>query len=150
MIKQPNSKMCFVCGRDNSIGLHLHFFQDENAGVRASFTPRAEHQGFPGVLHGGLVTALLDETMGRTAIAKDFWCMTAKLDIRIRKPIPIGAPLQVRGEIVSIKGRMLESRSEIILEDGTLAADARGTFLKIPDAQMRNFQSALLDWRVDE
>lgn len=52
MQKQPSSKMCFVCGRDNHIGLHMHFFADANGCVHAEYTPREEHQGFPGVMHG--------------------------------------------------------------------------------------------------
>ena len=150
MKKQPNSSMCFVCGRDNPIGLHLHFYQDEREGVRASFTPQEQHQGFPGVMHGGLVTALLDETIGLTAIAQDFWCMTAKLDVRIRKPVPIGVPLEIKGEIVSMKSRLLEGRGEIRLPDGSLAAEAHGTFLRIPDAQLEQYKSALKAWRVDD
>ncbi|MBI3537568.1 MAG: PaaI family thioesterase [Chloroflexi bacterium] len=150
MIKQPNSSMCFVCGRDNSIGLHLHFFQDENDCVFAEFTPRAEHQGFPGVMHGGLVTALLDEVIGRTAIAKNFWCMTARLNVRIKKPIPIDAPVKIKGEVVNLHGRLLDGRGEIRLADGSLAAEAQGTFLKIPESQMIEYQRALQWWRVDE
>ncbi len=150
MQKQPNSSMCFVCGRDNPIGFHLHFYQDQSNCVHAEFTPRDEHQGFPGVMHGGLVTALLDETLGRTAIARDLWCMTAKLQVRMRKPVPIGAPLKVKGEILTLKGRLLEGRSEIRLPDGSLAAEAHGTFLRIPDEQMEQYQRALKWWRVDE
>ena len=142
--------MCFVCGRDNSIGLHVHFFQDGDDCVHAEFTPREEHQGFPGVMHGGLVTALLDEIIGRTAIAKDYWCMTARLQVRIKKPIPIGAPLKVKGEIENCNGRLLNGRGEIRLADGSLAAEAQGTFLKIPEPQMESYTSALNWWRVDE
>jgi acyl-coenzyme A thioesterase PaaI-like protein len=65
MEKQPNSRMCFVCGIDNPIGLHLKFYTDDEGRCIARFQPKAEHQGFPGQLHGGLISTLLDEAMGR-------------------------------------------------------------------------------------
>jgi acyl-coenzyme A thioesterase PaaI-like protein len=101
-------------------------------------------------MHGGLVTALLDELIGRTAIASDLWCMTAKLEVRFRKPVPIGEPLRLKGEIIKKSGRLLEGRGEMRLQDGTLVAEAEGVYLRIPDSQLQEFKSALGDWRVDE
>jgi acyl-coenzyme A thioesterase PaaI-like protein len=150
MQKQPNSKMCFVCGRDNPVGLHLHFYTDEENRVHAEFTPREEHQGFPGVMHGGLVTTMLDELIGRTAIAMDLWCMTVKLDVRFKKPVPIGAALKMQGEITKKSSRLLEGRGEIRLPDGSLAVEATGTYMKIPAAQMEAYKTALEWWRVEE
>ncbi len=141
--------MCFVCGRENPIGLRMRFYADGEGCVHADYVPREEHQGFPGVMHGGLVTTMLDEIIGRTAIASDMWCMTAKLEIRFKKPVPIGAPLKLKGEIVKKSNRMLEGRGEIRLEDGTLAVEAIGTYLRIPDAQMEEYKIALGGWRVD-
>jgi uncharacterized protein (TIGR00369 family) len=142
--------MCFVCGRENPIGLHMHFYADQDGLVYADFVARAEHQGFPGVMHGGLVTSLLDELIGRTAIVSDIWCMTVKLEVRFRKPVPIGAPLKLKGEIVKISGRLLEGRGEIRSEDGTLLAEAHGTYLRIPDDQLAEYKRALDGWRVEE
>lgn len=150
MEKQPSSKMCFVCGRDNPIGFHLQFFQDRDGCVYADYTPKEEHQGFPGVMHGGLVTALLDEILGRTAIASNLWCMTVELEVRFKKPVPIGDSLKLKGEITRRKGRLLEGKGELRLSDGSVAAQAHGTYLKIPDAQLQSYQSVLEWWRVDE
>jgi acyl-coenzyme A thioesterase PaaI-like protein len=142
--------MCFVCGRENPIGFHMQFFVDDAGCVHASYTPHDKHQGYPGVMHGGLVTALLDEIIGRTAIAMDLWCMTARLEVRFKKPVPIGTPLKLKGEITKHNGRLLEGRGEVRLEDGTLAVEAHGTYLKIPDDQMEQYKTALAWWRVDE
>ncbi len=142
--------MCFVCGRDNPIGLHMHFYADADNCVHADYIPRPEHQGYPGVMHGGLITAMLDELIGRTAIASDIWCMTVEIKVRYKKPVPIGAPLKLKGEITRQTGRLLEGHGEIRLEDGTLAAEATGTFLKIPDDQMDKYKSALAWWSVEE
>ncbi len=149
MEKQPSSKMCFVCGRDNPIGLHMHFSTDGDGCVHADYVPRDEHQGYPGVMHGGLLTTMLDELIGRTAIASDLWCMTAKLEVRFRKPVPIGEPLKLKGEITNKSGRLLQGRGEIRLADGSLAVEARGTYLRIPDEQIEQYKSALEWWRVE-
>jgi hypothetical protein len=60
MDKQPNSRMCFVCGIENSIGLKLSFYTDDEGRCITRFQPRPEHQGFPGQLHGGIISTLLD------------------------------------------------------------------------------------------
>ena len=142
--------MCFVCGRENPIGLHMHFFADDDGCVYAVYVPRDEEQSYPGVVHGGLLTTMLDELIGRTAIASDLWCMTAKLEVRFRKPVPLGTPLKLKGEITKKAGRLLEGRGEIRLADGSLAVEAHGTYLRIPDDQLEQYKRALEWWRVDD
>ena len=64
--RQPNSRHCFLCGVDNPIGLKLGFYDVGDGRVATRFTPLEQHQGYPGVMHGGIACALLDETIGRT------------------------------------------------------------------------------------
>lgn len=148
MKKQPNSQMCFVCGLENPIGLKMAFYQDAEGRVVAEFTPGDEHQGYPGVVHGGIVTAMLDETLGRVAIAAERWMVTGRINIRFRQPIPVGQTLTVVGEVVAWKKRMLEARGEIRLADGQVGAEATGTFLEIPTEQADGMEEALAFWRV--
>jgi uncharacterized protein (TIGR00369 family) len=148
MKKQPNSQMCFVCGLGNPIGLRAAFYEDAAGRVTAKFTPRPEHQGFPGIMHGGIITALLDETLSRVAIAAGRWVVTGRLNVRFRRPIPVEEPLTIIGEAVKWNGRMLEARGEIRLADGRVGAEATGTFLEIPSDQVEGMEEALAFWRV--
>ena len=149
MQKQPNSRMCFVCGMQNPIGLKAFFYQDEGGRVVACFTGQEEHQGYPGVMHGGIVTALLDEIIGRVAIAQDLlWGVTAKLEVRFRRPVPLGQPLTLVGEMTRLRSRTLEAHGEIRLEDGTVAAEAEGVYIRLPQEEIERMEEELGFWEV--
>jgi uncharacterized protein (TIGR00369 family) len=148
MKKQPNSQMCFVCGLENPIGLKMAFYEDDEGRVVAEFSPGDEHQGYPGVVHGGIVTALLDEVLGRVAIAAGRWMVTGRLNMRFRRPVPLGQTLTVIGEVVTWKKRTLEARGEIRLADGQVGAEATGTFLEIPLEKVEGMEEALAFWQV--
>ena len=140
--RQPDSSMCFVCGRDNPIGLHLTFYV-EGSQVKTTFTPRPEHQGWPGILHGGITSTILDETVGRTCFLVDMWAVTGRFEVRYRRPIPIGQPLTAIAEIVRVSGRGLEAHGEIHLADGSVAAEATAVYVKIPDERRRELEAQL-------
>jgi uncharacterized protein (TIGR00369 family) len=140
--------MCFVCGRQNPIGLKAFFYRDEEGRVVAHFTGQEEHQGYPGVMHGGIVAALLDEVIGRVAIAQDLWAVTAKLEVRFRQPVPLGQPLTLVGELTRLRSRTLEARGEIRLEDGTVAAEAEGVYIRLPQEEIERVEEELDFWKV--
>src|SRR4030042_1145568 len=118
--KQPNSRMCFVCGLQNEAGLHAKFYSEGPGKVRVEWTAPERYQGYPGHLHGGISAALLDEAAGRTVLgATDFrFFVTMKMELRYRKPVPIGVPVVIRGELVKDRGRIVEIRAAIELLDG--------------------------------
>lgn len=122
-VTDPNS-WCFVCGRDNPIGLHLTF-REENDTYITTFTPGPEHQSYNGVLHGGLISTLLDEIMARYLYAKGQTAVTAKLEVRFRSPTPIGQPLIISGRITGQKGKMYEMAGTVALADGTVTAEGK-------------------------
>ncbi len=140
--------MCFVCGRENPIGLRLQFDFDGER-IWSTFTPSEEHQGYPGVLHGGIISSILDEVIGRSATARDLWMVTARLEVRFITPIPIGRPLTATGEIVEVKGRIMKARGEIRLHDGRVAAEAIGTFVQAPAEMMAAWENERASWRVE-
>jgi len=108
-------------------------FRREGERVVADFTPSEGHQGFPGVLHGGIIATLLDETMGRTGALRREWLVTGKLDVRYRQPAPVDRPLRVWAEIARERDGAIDAIGAVELADGTVVADARGIFLRLPD-----------------
>ena len=123
---------CFACGTKNETGLKL-VFRREGDRVVADFIPSVGQQGFPGVLHGGIIATLLDETMGRTGALRREWLMTGKLDVRYRKPAPIDRPMRVWAEIAREREGAIDAVGAVELQDGSVVADARGIFLRMPE-----------------
>jgi acyl-coenzyme A thioesterase PaaI-like protein len=148
--KQPNSRHCFVCGVDNPVGLKLRFYETEQGGVAASFTAPAHFQGYPGVLHGGIIAALLDEVVGRAAMVGDHshFRLTAKLEIRYRKPVPIGEPLTLKGTVDRRRGHTVTAHAALYLPDGSLGAEAQGLLADLPDLIDSPDQLEALGWRI--
>jgi len=148
MQKQPNSRMCFVCGVENPIGLKVFFYEDDEGRVIAKFTPREEHQGYPGFVHGGIIGALMDETIGRVVTSYDIWAVTAKLELKFRKPVPLGEQLTVIGELIRLRSRAFEARGELRLADGTVAVEGYGLYVRLPDEEIERRKAALDFWEV--
>lgn len=130
---QSTYQRCFACGPRNESGLKL-VFRREGERIVADFTPSLAQQGFPGLLHGGIIATLLDETMGRTGALRQEWLMTGKLDIRYRKPAPIDQPMRVWAEIVRERNGAIDAVGTVEMAGGTVVADARGMFLRLPEA----------------
>ena len=129
MTKDAEYGMCFACGEENPIGLHLHFFWIPN-GVLAFFTPRPEHQSYNGRMHGGLVTVLLDEIMGNYLFKKEgVPAYTARIDLRFRQPVRIGETIRCEGHEVKRKGRLVVMEGVITNPDGSIAAEATSTLM---------------------
>jgi uncharacterized protein (TIGR00369 family) len=148
MEKQPNSSMCFLCGINNPIGLKLKFYTDGEDRCIAHFRPRPEHQGYPGYLHGGIISALLDETMGRVLTPQNVWAMTGRLEIKFKKPVPLDQELTIVGELTRSRSRAYEARGEIQSPDGTTLAEGSGVYIRIPDEVVEQAKAELDFWEV--
>jgi acyl-coenzyme A thioesterase PaaI-like protein len=122
---------CSACGAHNPDGLQMVFRRSGNR-IVADFVAGERHQGFPGLLHGGIVATLLDETLSRTGALRREWLMTGRLEIRYRNPGPIGTAMRVWGQIVGERPGAVQAAGALELPDGTVVADARGTFLPLP------------------
>lgn len=128
-------QQCYGCGDDNPIGLKLKFTLDaENARLRAAFDPRPEHNGAPGILHGGVVATVLDETMAALGYAMDgVHCVTATLDLKFRKPVPIdGRTLTIESWREHPEERRRQRvHGRLLLPAGEVAVDAVGIFVQV-------------------
>ncbi|MFN8476006.1 MAG: PaaI family thioesterase [Anaerolineae bacterium] len=149
MERQPSSRMCFCCGRDNPIGLHLKFDFDGER-VWTQFTPQEYHQGYPGILHGGIIFSILDEVIGRVCLAHGVWMVTAKSEIRFRQPVPLDQTLTAVGAIKQRKGRILVAQGELRLADGSVGAEAEFTYVEAPGDIVERWQAEQTYWKVDE
>ena len=125
--KQQNSRMCFVCGLKNPAGLGASFYELDSGELLAMFTARDEHQSYPGRLHGGISTSILDETIGRAILTRTHG---------------------VIGRIVKEGSRIFEGTGEILLEDGSVAVEGRGRYVKMPLASIADFDFDAQEWKV--
>ncbi len=125
---------CFACGQLNPYGLKMIFRFDDNT-IISDFKPNKEHQGFPGIIHGGITAAVLDEALNRTSMLTNqpTWTMTGRLDVRYRRYVPYGPLLRVRAWLDKQRGRMVQASGKLTLADdeNVLFAEAQGTFMTL-------------------
>jgi uncharacterized protein (TIGR00369 family) len=112
--------------------------------VIGRFASRASHQGYPGVAHGGIAAAALDEAMGWAMYAAGALAMTARMEVKYRRPLPLGEELIVSAEIVRDRGRRLEAAAEIRTLGGGLLAEATALFLRLPPGRAREIEGFFL------
>jgi len=149
--RQPNSQNCFVCGVANPIGLHLKFYVTAPGEVTAECTLPAQYQGYPGIVHGGIVAAMLDEAAGRSFMGEadnPRFTYTARLTVRYRKNIPIEQPLRLVGQAETSKSRLASAKSAIYTLDGSLLAEAEALLINVPPQSLEGIDLQALGWRV--
>ncbi len=149
-ILQPSSLHCFVCGVSNPFGLHLKFHESQPGEVVAQYTVPEHYQGYPGVVHGGIVAAMLDEALGRAHMGSEppRFMYTARLEIRYRRNVPVGKPLRLVGRSAKTKGRTATSTGAIYDETGTLLAEAEALLIDIPEDIFAGTDLEALGWKV--
>ncbi|MDR2822387.1 MAG: PaaI family thioesterase [Acholeplasmatales bacterium] len=131
--KQNNSSSCFICGLNNSFGFKARFYELENKQLVSIVTGDSNHQSYPNRMHGGLISALLDETIGRAIqiYHSDLFGVTTSLSIKYRKPVPLNKKLIVIGTITSDTRLLFEGEGAIYDTDFNLLATATGKYMKI-------------------
>ncbi len=148
---QPNSRHCFVCGLENPFGLHLRFYTTAPGEVRVDYTVPAHYQGYPGVVHGGVVAAMLDEATGRVFMGDPDaprFMYTARLSIRYRKNVPVETPLKVVGRAGKNKGRTATASGAIYGPDGELLAEAEALLVDVPAGVVDTVDLEAIGWKV--
>jgi uncharacterized protein (TIGR00369 family) len=140
-----------VCGVQNPWSLNARFLELENGELLGVFQPLEQHQSYPGRLHGGIVSAVLDETIGRAINMQhpDAWGVTVELTVRFKKPVPLDGELRAIGRITRDTSRLFEGTGEIVLPDGTVAAEASGKYMKMPIDRIADGDFSL-EWFEDD
>lgn len=147
--KQNNSKMCFVCGIHNEAGLNARFYETEGNEIVAMIKPCHEHQGYPGRMHGGIASTILDETIGRAisiGVNENIWGVTLELTVKYKKPVPLDDDIRIVARVVKDNGRSYIGAGEIILPNGDIAVSAEGKYLKMPLDKITHGDFADTDW----
>ncbi len=135
---------CFGCGRLNAHGLRLTFYPDERGGVWSPFVPEERFEGYTGMVHGGVISTVLDEVMAWSLYRNQVWAVTGALNVRYRAPIRVGQETRAVGWQVDQRGRRIEMAGEIQNADGTVLASATATFVQVPEAQAEAWRARYL------
>ena len=151
--RQPNSRQCFICGMENPIGLHLHIYETGLGQVEATYRAPEHFQGYPGVLHGGIVAAIVDEISGRTQMGSDplypRFMFTAKLEVKYRRNVPIGKQLKIIGIAGKSRARSAEAWAGIYeAETNELLAEGNTLLIDVPEAQFDRSKLNEIGWEI--
>jgi uncharacterized protein (TIGR00369 family) len=151
--RQPSSRSCFVCGRDNPYSLKMVWENHpEEREIRSTVTVPEEFNGYPGVVHGGILAAILDETAGRSVLLEvgpDELMVTAKLEVVYRRPTPTNTPLLAVGKLVGRTDKRAETRAEIRLPDGSVSARASVLLARPPKGIRAGWEAEKPFFKVD-
>lgn len=152
MNKQPNSDHCFVCGRKNPRGLYMSFYDNGEDLVESHYCVSRLYEGYPGIVHGGIQAAILDEIIGRVSFIEDFhaFMMSVRLEVKYRQPVPVEEPLHIVARREVMRGRYARATGVIYLPDGTVGSEASMNLVRLPpDIRISGDPNQVLGWRVD-
>lgn len=127
----PSERMCFACGPDNPIGLHIDYVVDEHEVCTAEFTPTENHLSWENTVHGGIIYSALDDVTGNIPYARGLVAHTGRCEIRYRRPLRQGEAVRLKGWVEKEKGRLMVIRGEARRKaDDELIAECTARFLK--------------------
>lgn len=132
VIELKDDSNCFVCGKSNVYGLQLNW-NTEGYETSAEFFPARSHQGWQGVVHGGILAAVLDEAMTRLTWQKYGNAVTGEMTVRYSNPARIGEKLLITGSVEQGKGRLIPAKAEIRNTDGMLIASATAKTVRMAE-----------------
>ena len=128
---RPDANTCFVCGPDNPGGLQVDFRLEDQV-CRAAFTPGPTHVGYDDQCHGGILFSLLDDVMANWLFLQGERAHTAKCEVRFRKPVAVGTPLELEGRLLKRKGKLAVLQGQALRGD-EVVAEAEATFMVMAD-----------------
>jgi uncharacterized protein (TIGR00369 family) len=132
----PTYDDCYVCGQNHPRGLRARFFVGEQGKVHAYFSPEHTQTGYHNMVHGGVISTILDEILGwPIALETERMCFTGELTVRFLKPMPAGNTYLVTAYPGTGRGRYWEGKGDIRDEAGQVYAKARGKYFFVSDEQ---------------
>lgn len=142
--KQNNCPDCFVCGTKNNFGLNTRFYELENNILVAITSGKDEHNSYPGRMHGGIISALIDETIGRAIQIKnkDIFGVTVELNIRYLKPTPLNEKIYIFGKIKEENRFTFSGIGYLLDSNGEILAKGNAKYFKLPPEKI----SEEYDW----
>jgi acyl-coenzyme A thioesterase PaaI-like protein len=142
----PHTSGCLVCGKNNPLGLGLRLWVEPPSGVvRVDFSPRVEHIGFEGIVHGGMLATVFDEAMVWASIWRaGRFCVAGEMSVRFRRSAPVGRMLRVEARVESARPRLVQTVADLRL-DGQVLATAAGKYVPMPLEQSRGFLRTMVE-----
>lgn len=122
---------CWICGEKNKGGLQLKFNLDKDAKtIQTSFIPTETYQGYDGIVHGGILSALLDEATAKLAFELGYNAVTAMLNVRFKNPAKVNERLIIKGKITETNRKLVLAQATIHREDGTIIAEGNSKLVR--------------------
>jgi len=124
-------RWCFGCGGDHPTGLHMRLYAGVGLQTYGTFNVTDNHQGAPGLAHGGLLTTAMDEVLGSLNWLLATPAVTAHLECDFRRPVPVGSVLEMKAQVDGVRGRRVLMSSTALL-NGRPAVTASAVFVQVP------------------
>ena len=123
---------CVVCGQDNPYGLRIQYLEGSDGAFTADWRPTENWEGFEGIVHGGIISTVLDEAMSKAVVAMNYEALTGELRVRFRHHVAAGENLRIRGWVVEKVKRLVKAEATLTAADGSERAHAWARFLALP------------------
>jgi uncharacterized protein (TIGR00369 family) len=133
---------CFVCGNQNEYGLKVDFFYDKGMS-RAEYVAEEKFQGYKDILHGGIISALLDEVMIKAVIARGFLVVTVEIEVKFIKPVKIGEKLFLQGKVTGEQKRIFTAEGTVTDSKREIVATGKGKFFKVTEEMKEKLEQSL-------
>ncbi len=134
----PHYRDCFGCGGDHPTGLHLAVTVAAGVAVDAEFTVTADHQGAPGLAHGGVLASAFDEALGYLLAVLHRPAVTGRLEVDYLRPVPVGSTLNIHAECVGVVGRKIYTRAIGRIDERDVVR-AQGVFVAVPEEHFTTY-----------
>ena len=148
--KHENSRFCFICGLENKKGLKADFFETDSGELAVIFTPSPDYQSYPGILHGGISAAVLDELIGRAinVTNPELFAVTTSLKLKYRRPVPYGVKLTAVAKVTKDSNLLYEGEGTLYDDKGRACVTAKGRYMKRPLDHITEGFDPEQDWFV--